>query len=89
MVSDEIVDDLNKKLKDVLILVLMEYGLWPSMYAADGWHYVLILVLMEYGLWHRTICALATMDQVLILVLMEYGLWRFMLQVNWSDDQGS
>ena len=39
---------------DVLILVLMEYGLWriagPRM--RIGWE-VLILVLMEYGLWQE------------------------------------
>ena len=38
--------------KRVLILVLMEYGLWPTpdLYALCR-EYVLILVLMEYGLW--------------------------------------
>ena len=52
MVSDEILDSLNEKLKDVLILVLMEYGLWPpTASAVDAGLMVLILVLMEYGLW--------------------------------------
>ena len=38
---------------NVLILVLMEYGLWPNDGVIDSWKdvRVLILVLMEYGLW--------------------------------------
>ena len=38
----------------VLILVLMEYGLWRSakLFAGLLVCSVLILVLMEYGLWH-------------------------------------
>ena len=36
----------------VLILVLMEYGLWLFLeFLAKPLIYVLILVLMEYGLW--------------------------------------
>ena len=39
----------------VLILVLMEYGLWrdPEGVNPDGVVWVLILVLMEYGLWRH------------------------------------
>ena len=38
--------------RDVLILVLMEYGLWPgALLCPEGNQCVLILVLMEYGLW--------------------------------------
>ena len=38
---------------NVLILVLMEYGLWPSGKSSveNFAEVVLILVLMEYGLW--------------------------------------
>ena len=38
---------------DVLILVLMEYGLWQSYLSNNdiAAQCVLILVLMEYGLW--------------------------------------
>ena len=61
----------------VLILVLMEYGLWQcnrSVGCADSW--VLILVLMEYGLWPEVVRANPMgAVKVLILVLMEYGLW--------------
>ena len=36
----------------VLILVLMEYGLWPvGKFGLELAFIVLILVLMEYGLW--------------------------------------
>ena len=39
----------------VLILVLMEYGLWLAYkFRAAGSDTVLILVLMEYGLWPVT-----------------------------------
>ena len=39
----------------VLILVLMEYGLWhEGGYEEQTKDQVLILVLMEYGLWLRT-----------------------------------
>ena len=60
----------------VLILVLMEYGLWPDNRLHNGAELtVLILVLMEYGLWHGGDLLTTGDDQVLILVLMEYGLW--------------
>ena len=62
----------------VLILVLMEYGLW--LFAGRGcktfFSAVLILVLMEYGLWPVLIGQKSTGCDVLILVLMEYGLWH-------------
>ena len=51
MVSDN-KDEMIKNVKAVLILVLMEYGLWLFVFR---WRMlsgnVLILVLMEYGLW--------------------------------------
>ena len=62
----------------VLILVLMEYGLWPD--EGQSVHqlgvYVLILVLMEYGLWLTYNEKEHGRKYVLILVLMEYGLWQ-------------
>ena len=62
----------------VLILVLMEYGLWHSETPADGTSpTVLILVLMEYGLWQDGVVLHHRRGTVLILVLMEYGLWQF------------
>ena len=60
----------------VLILVLMEYGLWRSVQVCWLHLTVLILVLMEYGLWHCGMLRLVTACGVLILVLMEYGLWH-------------
>ena len=60
----------------VLILVLMEYGLWPVYGSRKGFGWiVLILVLMEYGLWRRVNLIWKEYGKVLILVLMEYGLW--------------
>ena len=42
----------------VLILVLMEYGLWQNTWKyIEDWYWVLILVLMEYGLWHQVLTA--------------------------------
>ena len=61
----------------VLILVLMEYGLWHDFVTCEvHLHGVLILVLMEYGLWHEEIYRERDLGRVLILVLMEYGLWH-------------
>ena len=61
----------------VLILVLMEYGLWQYRLHVEGQYCrVLILVLMEYGLWPvEGPTASTAAFIVLILVLMEYGLW--------------
>ena len=61
----------------VLILVLMEYGLWLHWWSSqqNGIRKVLILVLMEYGLWQIMIFKAMKELGVLILVLMEYGLW--------------
>ena len=61
----------------VLILVLMEYGLWHSKADCEdsSRSRVLILVLMEYGLWRVSALSTAEIPIVLILVLMEYGLW--------------
>ena len=64
----------------VLILVLMEYGLWQTEFRRlVSMGKVLILVLMEYGLWQVVECLLDGRHGVLILVLMEYGLW-----LNWE-----
>ena len=61
----------------VLILVLMEYGLWHGSDGAQPLHaQVLILVLMEYGLWRWSLLCIVSLVLVLILVLMEYGLWH-------------
>ena len=61
----------------VLILVLMEYGLWLKyLEFLANLLIVLILVLMEYGLWQEAGGASPVPYGVLILVLMEYGLWR-------------
>ena len=61
----------------VLILVLMEYGLWQCGQNHNrGSVNVLILVLMEYGLWLPKDMKNIRAARVLILVLMEYGLWR-------------
>ena len=60
----------------VLILVLMEYGLWLRCTRTGGiLSEVLILVLMEYGLWLIMKKVIRSVREVLILVLMEYGLW--------------
>ena len=67
--------DLVCTLPDVLILVLMEYGLRDDGMIFTGVPTpVLILVLMEYGL--RVDRGMTTVEAiaVLILVLMEYGL---------------
>ena len=61
----------------VLILVLMEYGLWLKTTSGKSEvANVLILVLMEYGLWPSEDITEGEGLIVLILVLMEYGLWR-------------
>ena len=62
---------------DVLILVVMEYGLWPGRKTHNSSaNTVLILVVMEYGLWQeRLLCRRLRRSRVLILVVMEYGLW--------------
>ena len=61
----------------VLILVLMEYGLRDNLsHEGTCWVFdVLILVLMEYGLREANdILSRSWRVNVLILVLMEYGL---------------
>ena len=62
--------------KSVLILVVMEYGLWRRWTLQSSIQKeVLILVVMEYGLWQQ-LCLLCDDGRaVLILVVMEYGLW--------------
>ena len=64
----------------VLILVLMEYGLWrtiPSRTTQEG----LCLNPCSNGIWSLTThCRIMQEDWlVLILVLMEYGLWRLLI----------
>ena len=52
MVSDLGAKMNKQKLAEVLILVLMEYGLWlTGTLDSKAPEAVLILVLMEYGLW--------------------------------------
>ena len=61
----------------VLILVLMEYGLWPSpKFATIAGQ--LRLNPCSNGIWSLTVChhEHELVHAVLILVLMEYGLWR-------------
>ena len=78
MVSDTNGSNIETTWGCVLILVLMEYGLWHrlhyALWAEEG--RVLILVLMEYGLWQYEKAFSDFFEGVLILVLMEYGLWR-------------
>ena len=76
MVSDVFEAIIDTVVEDVLILVLMEYGLWLlAIHRLLRLHHVLILVLMEYGLWPFKVFCHWAADSVLILVLMEYGLW--------------
>ena len=57
MVSDIIWKERREEARAVLILVLMEYGLWLSseLIRFSACNTVLILVLMEYGLWHMAV----------------------------------
>ena len=56
MVSDAARDGRRRAAAPVLILVLMEYGLWLIEVTTNLlWKSVLILVLMEYGLWHKVV----------------------------------
>ena len=73
MVSD-VKSDVLGVIPRVLILVLMEYGLWLAHKGVQKFYKVLILVLMEYGLWQARAVEYQRI-LVLILVLMEYGLW--------------
>ena len=76
MVSDMFKRFFNWVKVVVLILVLMEYGLWRIMNKVELVKaFVLILVLMEYGLWRMKSPNFRAIIRVLILVLMEYGLW--------------
>ena len=86
MVSDGDIENVGVEQSPVLILVLMEYGLWPKilMNLWDDW-WVLILVLMEYGLWRTISGGQAAPPRVLILVLMEYGLWHN-IRIQWRTD---
>ncbi len=67
--------DLGKDGK-VLILVLVEVGLWEIITSLREWNNsVLILVLVEVGLWESFQSAAKDAICVLILVLVEVGLW--------------
>ena len=61
----------------VLILVLMEYGLWRSIGCRESW--ARGLNPCSNGIWSLTsgVRRQASGVRVLILVLMEYGLWRY------------
>jgi len=64
------------KLRDVLILVFVEDGLWGMNFI--GWEsfvLVLILVFVEDGLWAKEVICKITSPVVLILVFVEDGLW--------------
>ena len=78
MVSDDVLQAYLILFFNVLILVLMEYGLWQNSHDSLSWErsWVLILVLMEYGLWLPYYYYQSEWELVLILVLMEYGLWH-------------
>ena len=62
----------------VLILVLMEYGLWPLQGSPVIGACSLCLNPCSNGIWSLTEepASMFARDGVLILVLMEYGLWR-------------
>ena len=51
-----IVDIVKVEAKEVLILVVMEDGLWQRKFFESLLLGVLILVVMEDGLWHHTLC---------------------------------
>ena len=61
----------------VLILVLMEYGLWP-LPRRDARTWAVSLNPCSNGIWSLTftVMPIRQIICVLILVLMEYGLWR-------------
>ena len=74
----EVVGHIGRRRQIVLILVLVEYGLWACAWPLQVSTVppVLILVLVEYGLWEaERLAAVAEKSSVLILVLVEYGLW--------------
>ena len=60
----------------VLILILLEYGLQPAdgHGLTSGWPQVLILILLEYGLQPGIEMHVHGGGGVLILILLEYGL---------------
>ena len=79
MVSDLTVTCSSSRIRqEVLILVVMEDGLWLCFKTAKRMeHSVLILVVMEDGLWLAAIRDQSCIgDLVLILVVMEDGLWH-------------
>ena len=67
-----------KTLSAVLILVLMEYGLWPRP-AGLSPRLRRCLNPCSNGIWSLTLAGrrCSDLNTVLILVLMEYGLWRY------------
>ena len=69
---------------DVLILVLMEYGLW-HFYSLYLWWWYGCLNPCSNGIWSLTLWKghfSEVSKDVLILVLMEYGLWHKCNQCN-------
>ena len=79
MVSDKIIKIEMDGEKFVLILVLMEYGLWQISAQLSG-SLIIGLNPCSNGIWSLTIYACVqstTNSSVLILVLMEYGLWHW------------
>ena len=75
MVSDTAAYN-DKRVKDVLILVLMEYGLWRPT-GLGSRRTCLRLNPCSNGIWSLTSTSMTVTRpaSVLILVLMEYGLW--------------
>ena len=81
MVSDFI--NLFEEAANVLILVVMEYGLRPMGKRTPMMLIsVLILVVMEYGLRLKPQVKALNQQAVLILVVMEYGLRHTVIRVN-------
>ena len=72
---------------NVLILVLMEYGLWPAPRSMRSLTRI-CLNPCSNGIWSLTKQRLwSSRDSpVLILVLMEYGLWRRLAYPDWLPD---
>ena len=88
MVSDMLKRHLIRLAHQVLILVVMEDGLWCNMMISSILLAVLILVVMEDGLWSLFYWGSAPEGHVLILVVMEDGLWS-VKKVLSDDKEGS
>ena len=77
MVSDNYKVDGDETVYSVLILILLEDGLWQiAEFRTSLRTIVLILILLEDGLWLAYKCEDNTGNvKVLILILLEDGLW--------------